>query len=261
VNPVASPEVQRLAHVLGVVPDRLAGLAGVPAGDVRLLHGQVVDFLFRADKAAFLRVAALSKSVPVAVAAKLAEAALPPLLAARAAELIDSTRAAELVGRLSSGYVADVAAAMEPSRAPDLIRQMPARHIANVAAELARRQEWVVIGGFVAQVSPEALAACIDEFDGERLLRVGYVLDGKDRLDEIAEMISDAQVDDVFAAAARLELWTELDDLVTHLRPERRSRMATRFGRVAPEVRAAFETAGADGVLAEPTLAVLRAAS
>ena len=234
-----SPEVQRLAHSLGVPAERLAALESVHREDVRLLHAQVVEYLFRADRAAFLRVAALSKSVPVALAAKLAESALPPLLAARAAELIDSRKAADLVGRLSDQYVADVATAMEPSRAPDLIRQMPAAHIASVAAELARREAWVVIGGFVAQVSSEALAACVALFDGAALLRVGYVLDGKGRLDEIATMIDDAQLDDMFAAAVAEQLWTELTDLVSHLSEPRLDRMRTRLAAAPNAVRAA----------------------
>lgn len=238
-----APELQRLAHSLGVEPERLAGLATVHHEDVRLLHAQVVEFLFRADRAAFLRVAALSKSVPVALAAKLAEAALPPLLAARAAELIDARKAADLVGRLSDRYVADVATAMEPSRAPDLIRQMPAEHIASIAAELSRREAWVVIGGFVAQVSTEALAACVALFDGAGLLRVGYVLDGKGRLDEIAGMITDGQLDDLFAAAARESLWTELADLVAHIHDSRLDRMRTRLEGMTSAIRTAVTTA------------------
>lgn len=234
-----SPEVQRLAHSLGVPPERLASLESVHHEDVRLLHAQVVEYLFRADRAAFLRVASLSKSVPVAVAAKLAEAALPPLLAARAAELIDSRKAADLVGRLSDQYVADVATAMEPSRAPDLIRQMPAAHVASVAAELARREAWVVIGGFVAQVSSEALAACVALFDGAALLRVGYVLDGKGRLDEIATMISDVQLDGMYAAAVGEQLWVELADLVSHLSEPRRERMRARLAAAPEAVRTA----------------------
>jgi hypothetical protein len=232
-----SAEVQRLAHALGVPPERLAALESVHHEDVRLLHAQVVEYLFRADRAAFLRVAALSRSVPAALAAKLAEAALPPLLAARAAELIDARKAADLIGRLSNAYVADVATAMEPSRAPDLIRQLPAPHVASVAAELARREAWVVIGGFVAQVSSEALAACVALFDGATLLRVGYVLDGKGRLDEIATMINDAQLDDMFSAAARDQMWIELADLVSHLSDPRRDRMRTRLATAPDDVR------------------------
>ena len=151
ITPDSAAEIQKLAHQLGVEPTRLAGLTGVPAGDLRILRAQIGDALFEADKPRFAKMAALSKAVPVAVAAKLTEFAMPPLLAARTAELIEPRRAADLVGRLSDGYLADVSAAMDASRAAEVVAEIPADRIATIGAELARRAEWVVIGGFVAQ--------------------------------------------------------------------------------------------------------------
>ena len=63
-------ELQKLAHTLGVDVDRLDMLAGVPADELRTLRSQVAESLFQADKHYFTRVAALSKAVPGAVAAK-----------------------------------------------------------------------------------------------------------------------------------------------------------------------------------------------
>jgi hypothetical protein len=223
----ASPAVQRLAHTLGVPTTRLVGLASVPEADVHALREQVVDMLFRADKPAFIRVAALAKSVPVGVSARLAEAVLPPLLAARAAQLIDPGKAADLVQRLPQHYVADVAQAMEPSRAPELLRQLPGSAIARVAAELATRGEWVVIAGFVAEVSTAALSDTIAVLSGEQLLRISAVLEDTSRLDEIAGMVSDDQVDEMVVAATT-GLSAEFDHLRAHLRPETRARLEQR---------------------------------
>jgi hypothetical protein len=244
-----SPEIRKLAHTLGVQPERLDALAGLPPADLHALRKQINHALFEADKAHFAKVAALSKAVPVAVAAKLAEHALPPLLAARTAELIDPHRAVDLVARLSDGYLADVSAAMDAARAPDVIRGIPADRVAKVAAELAQRREWVVIGGFVAVVSKPALAASVRAFNGEQLLRIGFVLEDKDRLDDVAALVSDAQIDDLLQAADRHSLWTELDDLLAHVSPARVDRMSARFAAASDELRAAVAAAAKSDAL------------
>jgi hypothetical protein len=237
-------ELRKLAHALDVPPDRIDMLADVPAEDVRTLRTQVGEALFRADRHYFTRVAALSKAVPVAVAAKLTEVALPPLLAARTAELLEPARAAELVGRLPARYLADVSTHLDPARAPDVVAAIPPRRVAEVAAELARRREWIVIGAFVAQVTPEALAASVAEFDGEQLLRISFVLDDLSRLDGIAGSLTDAQLDEMLAAAADHELCTELGELLEHLEPERIDRLAARYEAAPEPVRTAIERAG-----------------
>jgi hypothetical protein len=250
----ATAELRKLAHALDVEPERLAMLAGLPADDIRTLRKQVAEALFQADKHYFARVAALSKAVPGAVAAKLTEAVLPPLIAARTAELLEPRRAADLVGRISAKYLADVSLYMDASRAPEVIAAIPTARIASVGAELARRKEWVVIGGFVAQVTKEALAASVAEFDGEQLLRIGFVLDDVTRLDEIGTMLTDEQIDQMLVAAGEFGLWTEIQQLLEHLAPERITRMAGRYAAADESVRASFTQAAKSGALAKATL-------
>lgn len=228
--------LQKLAHTLGVDAAELTalpGLAELPADDVRLLRSQIAEALFQADRPHFARMASLSSSVPIALAAKVTQHALPPLLAARTAELVDPDRAAELVQRLSDGYLADVSAALDASRAPEVVARIPAERIGKVAAELARRQEWVVIGGFVTQISAEGLAASIAGFDGTQLLHISFVLDEKSRLDEIGALLTERQLDQVLAAAASDDLWIELEDMVSHMSGPARARLADRAA-VAP---------------------------
>jgi len=251
----SSAELQKLAHALDLPPSRLAVVADLPDEDLRTLRLQVSDALFEADKPAFVRVAALSKAVPGAVAAKLTQAVLPPIIAARVAELLDPDRAADMVGRLSDDYVAEVAMRMDAARAPHVVEAIPPAKIGAIARELARREEWVVIGGFVSAVSSPALAASVAEFSGEQLLRIGFVLDDRRRFDEIGDLLTDTQVDDLLAAAARAGLWAELEVLASHLTGARRARFAARFAEAPAAVRAAFDAAVSDGVLAAATLA------
>jgi hypothetical protein len=253
----ATAELRKLAHSLDVHADRLEMVAGLPAEDLRTLRAQVGEALFRADKHYFVRMAALTKTVPGAVSAKLTEAVVPPLIAARTAELLEPRRAAELVGRISESYLADVSAFMDASRAPEIIAAIPPARVGAVAAELARRQEWVVIGGFVAQVTDEALAASVAEFDGEQLLRIGFVLDDVTRLDDIGALLTDTQIDEMLTAAAEFGLWTELEELLNNLGAERIARIAAHYSAADAAVRARYEVAAGAGELDEAALAKL----
>ncbi|GAB2484711.1 magnesium and cobalt transport protein CorA [Jatrophihabitans fulvus] len=243
------PELMKLAKTLGVEVDALGVVADLPAGDLRALRAQVAEALFQADRPAFARVAALSKSVPTAVAAKLTQATLPPLLAARTAELMEPQKAVDLVGRLSDSYLADVSAAMDAARAPEVVRAIPPEKVATISAELARRGEWVVIAGFVGEVDEPGLRASLAVYSGEQLLRIGYVLDDLGRLDGIVGMLSESQLEEIVAAAPDAGLWPELVVLLEHLSPAQRSRVAGRFAAADDGVREHYDAAVASGHL------------
>jgi hypothetical protein len=250
-------ELRKLAHALDVEPDRVDLLAELPAADLRALRKQVGEALFQADRHYFVRVAALTRTVPGAISAKLAETVLPPLIAARTAELLEPRRAVELVGRISERYLADVSAVMDASRAPEVVAALPPSKIAAVARELARREEWIVIGSFVAEVTDDALAASVAEFDGNQLLRIGFVLDDMSRLDDIGGMLTDQQIDEMVAAAAESALWAELQELLEHLSAERTARIAQRYAAAPAEVKAAFRKAAKANPEAKAALATL----
>jgi hypothetical protein len=239
----ASAEVLKLAHQLGVAPSRLDFLASVVPDDLRTLRRAIGDYLFEADKHHFTKVAAVSRLVPNAIAARVTEFALPPLIAARTAELLEPTKAADMVGRLSDRYLADVSAAMDPARAPEVIAQISPAHVAKVGAELARRGEWVIMGGFVSVVSGPALRAAVADLGGEELLRVGFVLDDLSRMDEISQLLTDAQLDEMLAAAIDHDLWDELDGVLVNLTGAQATRIAQRYA-AAPEATKAALDAG-----------------
>jgi hypothetical protein len=256
-SPQATAELRKLAHALDIGEERVQMLAELPAADLRTLRAQVGEAMFQNDRHYFSRMAALTRTVPGAVSAKLTEAVVPPLIAARTAELLEPKRAAELVGRISESYLADVSAFMDASRAPEIIAAIPPARVAAVAAELARRGEWVVIGGFVTQVTDEGLAASVAEFDGEQLLRIGFVLDDVTRLDDIGGLLTDEQLDRLLTAAAEFALWTELEELLDNLGPERIARMAEHFAALEPSVRATYEAAAKAASLDAAALAKL----
>jgi hypothetical protein len=254
----AEAELLKLAHQLGVPPSGLEFLDAVPAEQLRTLRDQIGEALFQADKHQFSKVVAASKLVPAALAAKITEHTLSPLLAARTAELLEPPRAVDMVKRLPAHYLADVSAAMDPSRSPEVLGQIPPDRVATVGAELARRGEWVVMGGFVSVVSPAALRAAVAVLAGEQLLRIGFVLDDLSRLDEITGMLTDRQLDGMLAAAAGKQLWRELDELMANLDGSRPRRLAARYAAASDDVRAAIDAAAAGGALTPANIAKLR---
>lgn len=254
-----SPEILKLAHQLGVPPDRLDFLAAVGAEDLRALRKQIGEALFNADKHHFSKVVTMSKIVPGALAAKITEHALQPLIAARTAELLEPARAADMVVRLSDRYLADVSVAMDPARAPDVIAQLPAERVAMVGRELARRGEWVVMGGFVALVSDEALHAAVVGMTGEQLLRVGFVLEDLSRLDDIAQLLADDQLDQMLAAAIDCALWRELEELLSNLTGAGAARFAARYAAAEGVAVTAVEAAVTAGLLSQGSLTKLEA--
>jgi hypothetical protein len=245
----AQAELAKLAHQVGVDSAELTFLAGVPAEELRALRAQIGEALFQADKHYFVKVAALSRNIPAPIAAKVTEFALPPLIAARVAELLEPAKAVDLVGRISGGYLAKVAAAMDPSRSPHIIEKIPPDKVALVGRELAKQGEWVVIGGFVSTVSGSGLRASVGVFTGEQLLRIGFVLDDTTRLGEIADMLSDQQVDQLLVAAGEHELWPELDELVANLTPDQGRRLGERLAQAPESARAAIAGAAESGAL------------
>jgi hypothetical protein len=247
-------ELRKLAHTLGIPPARLAGLQDVPAEDLRLLRAQIGEALFRADRHFFLRIASLTRTVPSPVAAKLAEKALPPLLAARTTELLEPHKAVDMVGRLPDAYLADVAMALDPSRCTHVLQGMPADRAAEIGSVLAGRGEWVVIGGFVSYVSPEAVLATARALTGEQLLHVSFVIDDVDRVDEISQELTEAQVDDMVRAAYTNPSWAELAALVDNLRPARLARLGERFRAAGDDALAAARRAVEAGDLPAATL-------
>ena len=251
-------EILKLSHQLGVPTSRLGFLDDVPPQDLRILRRQIGNALFAADQHHFGKVVAVSKVVPAALAARITEPALSPLLAARTAELLEPARAVDMVGRLSDRYLADVSAAMDPARAPEVIAQIPPRQVALVGAELARRDEWVVMGGFVSHVSLAALRAAVEQLSGEQLLRVGFVLDDLSRLAEIAPMLTDEQLDEMLAATVDGALWRELDELLANLHTDSAAHLAARFGAADEAIVSAFEAAVERGDLTASGLGKLR---
>ncbi len=221
-------EVLKLARLLDVKPERLAYLEPVPPDDIRVLRERVTDLLFTANEPTFKRLAAASRLLPVSLVAMIGRQAFGPVLAARITGLLDPPRAVEMAETMPTSFLADVAAELDPRRARAVIAGIPARRGEEITRELARRHEYVTMGRFVGQLRPEALEAAIGVLSDGDLLRTAFVMEEKQRLDELVELIGEDRLERLVEAARAEELWNEIVDLVSHLSRERRAALAQR---------------------------------
>lgn len=243
-------QVLRLARLLDADPERLSGLEAAGPEALRRLRDQISDALFASGMAGLERAAALGGLLPAPLVSQLAQRALGPQLAARTAALLDADRAIDLAGHLPLAFLAELAVSIDPRRLREVIASLPVERLIEVGDELTRREEWVVMGSVVDHLPDATLEAALDALDDEAVLRVGFVLDNKARLDEILGHLDDQRIASVISVAAREGLWLEAIDLALNAREER-ARVVGIMGR-APE--AELDSLG-DALVADPDLA------
>lgn len=246
---MSSPELLKLARTLSTSPDQLDFLAGLDAESLRRLREQISDGMFAAHRHQFHKLAALSSSVPGALAAKITESAMTPLVSARTAEVLAPDRAADMMQRLSRDYVVEIAVRMDAGRARDLLAGLPADDVAEIAVALAGRAEWVVMGAMMSYVNEDALSASVARLSAEQLLRIGYVVEDPSRVAAVVDHLDDAGVSDLVTATIEACLWSEADVVLGALREDQRERVLAVLDAADPATVAAWDAARSRGEL------------
>lgn len=220
-----SAEITKLARLLGIEVTEIEYLDRIPAADLRTFRDQVTDRLFAGDAGRLGRVAAASKLVPVPLTVKVAQIAFDPLLCAATASQLDPRHAVRVASRCPTTFLADIAITLDPRRAADVIAAVPTPLVVAVAKELITRDEHVTIGRFVSYLPPETLRAAVPEIadDGD-LLKVAFVMEGKDKLDDLVDLARD-RIPGLLRAAYDEDLWPEVLDLVGHLNVDNRAEL------------------------------------
>ncbi len=246
-------EVLRLARALGTEPEALAPFAAAGTEELRELRMAVADHLLQRNQESYERAVAVADKVPGALAAKLAEHAMGPVLGGRAAALLTPGKAADLAGRLPAAFLADVACNVDLRRVGRLLPGIPPRTLAEAGTVLRTREEWIVLGAFVGHVDDAVLANLLGIFDGEALLRAGFVVEDTRRLDAVVALLPDARVDELLAAAHRHDLWVEAAALLDHLGPEQAARVHAALDRLPPAALDALVASGVELPHPDPT--------
>jgi hypothetical protein len=222
---VTRAEIAKLARLLDVAPARLAYLERVDAREVAALREQVTDLLFDDNDAILQRVAAASRLLPPQISVKIGEKAFGPLICARVAGVLQPSAAVDFARRLPTAFLADVAVELDPRRIAEVIPRVPTEQVVAVTRELVARREDVAMGRFVGFLSDEALTAALDVIDDAGLLRIAFVMEGKERLDAIVGQLPDERLGGLVGVAAEHDLDEELRDLLDHVETPTRARI------------------------------------
>ena len=231
-------EVMKLARLLNREPEQLAYLERLGHEDVKRLREQVTDMLFDAHDATLQRLVSASRLLPVGLVAMIGEHAFGPTLSARVAALLDPGRAVDMADKLPTEFLAEIAIDIDPRRASQLIARIPPEQIEKVTRELVRRGEYVTMGRFVGHLSEPALRASVAVIDDATLLRTAFVLEDRDRIDALADLVGEDRIAGLIEVAEKEGLWAEALDLLINLDSER---AAEGLSRLEPKRRALVE--------------------
>jgi hypothetical protein len=133
------------------------------------------------------------------------------------AGLLEPGRAVDIAAKLPAGFLADVAIELDPRRASRVIAAIPAPQIRVVTSELVRREEYVTMGRFVGHLPDASVRAALDVIDDRALLRIAFVLEHKDRMDKLLELLGRQRFAGLIEAAASADLWPEALDLLSRV--------------------------------------------
>jgi hypothetical protein len=224
-------EAAKLARLLGLDgPESLASVQQAPASELRDYRDAVTELLYDDDRALLQRAADAARLLPAHTLATIGERALGPLICARLTGLLDPARAVDISRHFSIDFLAQLAAELDPRRAVDVITSMPPDLVLDIAVAMAARGEHVGMGRFVAHLDDDTLAACIEELTDEDLLRVGFVLEGKERLGEVFELVGLERTQRMLDGAGSMGLGEEALDLLDHLDARQRKQLRRRVG-------------------------------
>jgi hypothetical protein len=219
-------EITKLARLLGSDAKELGYLEQIPAAALRTFREQATDRLFAGDAARLRRVAAASKLLPVPMTVKIAQIAFGPVLCAATAGLLDPPHAVRVAAKCPTEFLADITVHLDPRRAAEVIAAVPTPLVVAVAKALLARDEHVTVGRFVSYLRLDTLRAAIAEIpDDADLLRVAFVMEGKDKLDDVVDVARD-RLPALMRTAQEQHLWAEGLDLIGHLNVDNLARLA-----------------------------------
>lgn len=260
-----SPQIGRIAHLLGVAPEAIEGLDSLDDETLRWLHDSATAKIFGRHRRQFANVANLSKAMPGMLAGKLAERFVPPALAARISEHLEPGKARELVSKVSVGYLADLTMALDPVRARDVVQAIPPADVAKVAREMFRRGELAAMAEMAGTVTLEGLYAAFDIATARDLLGIAPLIVWNDNIDRVVAEIPTAKICDLVREAARVVASGEDPQVIARLAPVADSISLERVSEVAAALFAAGDYAAmatfAGVVPPEGLLAAVQAAS
>ncbi len=190
-------ELVKLARALGTSTERVAFAAVLPHEDIRRVRERVVATLYDEHRAAFQRVAAITRVLPTPVNVRIALRAFPPLLAARVAGEMPPERAAQLADRMPVSYLAEACVHLDPRRAAPVVQRIRADRVLDVVTELIDRGEYITLGRLLDAATEPVIHDVAMTVSTEALLRIGFYAESDDQLTRAVTLLPPARLRDV----------------------------------------------------------------
>ncbi|MFE6893232.1 hypothetical protein [Streptomyces sp. NPDC057694] len=242
-------EVLKIERVLAVAPGGLAFLDGRSAADLRRFREQAVAALFDRAPDMIDRIAAATRLVPATVSAAIAQKALGPRLAGAVAGRLEPPRAAAVIEKLPVAFTAEACAHLDPRRIPGIVDRLDEDLLVRIAVALAGRGDHLTMGRFVGHVRDSALLRIIPQVDDAAVLRTGFLIDRRDRLAQVVELMGQERLARVIAGASGAGLWPEALAVAGMVTGERRTQIAELTAdRPREELTSLVSTVAADGL-------------
>jgi hypothetical protein len=175
-------ELVKLARALDTTLDRVAFATALDHGDVRHLREQVVGVLHDEHRAAFQRVATITRFLPTPLNVRIALRAFSPLLAARIAGEMPAERAAELANRMPVEYLAECCVHLDPRRAAPLLTRIEPGRVLAVVAELVNRGDFITLGRLLDAATEKIVGDVAATVPDYALLHIGFYAESDARL-------------------------------------------------------------------------------
>jgi hypothetical protein len=194
-------ELVKLARALGTTPERVAFAAALDHDDIRRVRQRVMDALYDEHRAAYRRVAAITRVLPTPTNVRITLRAFPPLLAARIAGEMEPDRAAALANRMPVEYLADCCVHLDPRRAGPLISRVDHDRVLAVVHELVGRGDFITLGRMLDAAAPAVIARVADTVSDEAVLRVGFYAESDAKLTGAVTVLPPTRLRDLVRCA------------------------------------------------------------
>lgn len=175
-------ELVKLARALGTTPEELAFAAHLPHTAIRTVREHVVATLYDEHRAAFQRVATVTRLLPTGVNVRIALRAFPPLLAARIASEMPPEKAAELANRMPVEYLTEACAHLDPRRAGPLIHRVEEDRILAVVMALIEQGDFITLGRLLDTATEPIVRKVSATVPTEALLQIGFYAESDKQL-------------------------------------------------------------------------------
>jgi len=136
----------------------------------------------------------------------------------------------DISGHFSLDFLAQLSGELDPRRAVDIVTSMPGNRVVEIAVAMAAAGEHVAMGRFVAHLDDATLVGCIEELTDEDMLRIVFVLEGKERLDHVLELVGLERTQRMLDGAESIGLSEEALDLRDHLASRQHKQPRRRTG-------------------------------